>query len=126
MTDSSPQASPPPPAPAGTEWETIDPREVLEYDVETGTYRASFESDRATIGETIILVVAAVTGTDPLELPLLYPVLDPETVERLVDSSVAGSTSGDLHVSFTFADCDVTVHSHGIIAVRPPHEDATD
>lgn len=125
MTD-PPLRAPPPPAPAGIEWETLDPREELDYNAETGTYRASFEPDRATIGETIILVVAAVTRTDPLELPLLYPVIDSEMVERLVNSSVTGSPSGDLHISFTYVGCEVTVHSYGVIAVCPLEEGATD
>jgi hypothetical protein len=122
MIESLPRALPPPPDPAGTAWDAIDPRAVLDYDANTGTYRASFDSDRETICEALLLVVAAVSGTDPLELPSLPPVLDTDAVERLIDPSVTGSSSGDLRVSFTFADCDVTIHSYGIITVRPLHE----
>lgn len=126
MTKSSPRSLPPPSALVGTNGKGIDPREVLDYDAKTGTYRASFEINQEMIDEAILLVVAAVTRRDPLELPLLSPMLDTEAVERLVDSSITGSPSGDLQVSFMFADCEVTIHSYEVIAVRPLNEDATD
>ena len=109
----------------GAEWRSIDPREVLAYDADTETYRALFDSEKETIGEAILSIVAAVSGTDPLELPSLHSVLDTEAVDRVIESWATGSSTGDLHVSFTFADCDVTVHSYGLIAVHPLHEDST-
>lgn len=62
---------------------------------------------------TVALVeaVAAHAGTDPLELPRLFDVIDPEALHALVASMADGE------VSFAFAGCSVTVDSSGTISV---------
>lgn len=126
MTDRSLQSPPPVPELIQSKWDTIEKRDVLGYDADTGTYLASFDSEKETICEVIIAVVAVVSETPPLELPPLPPVIDTDAVESLVEVSTTGPSHGDIHVSFTFADCEVTVHSYGIITVQPLNEEVPD
>lgn len=56
--------------------------------------------------------VAARTDTDPLELPPLFHVIDPDALEASID----GSTRGTL--SFQYVGCEVTVHGDETVTVR--------
>ena len=125
MTSSSPTRPPPAPDVSDSQWDSIEKYDVLEYDANTGTYRASFDSTSESVCAAVIATVAAVSETTPTELPSLYSVIDADAVEALVESTVAGPPNGDVHVSFTFNECDVTVHTYGIIAVQPSQEDAS-
>lgn len=61
----------------------------------------------------VIDALAAVTDTDPLELPPLYEVIDPEALDALFrpDSGVEGT------VQFTFGPHEITVRSDGTVAI---------
>lgn len=107
-----------------TEWNSIEGRDVLEYSSETETYRATFDSTIESVHTAIVSTVAAVLETHPLELPPLYSVVDPTGLETLVEPTVASSSGGDIHISFTLNGCNVTVHSYGIIAVQPSQEES--
>lgn len=126
MTDRSAREPPPLPDLARTDWDAIDEREVLDYDADTETYRASFDNEREPVREVLFAVVAVVSGTPPLELPSLSRVLDIETVEQLIEAAVTDPTRGDVHVSFAYTDWNVTVHSYGVLTVRPLQEDPLD
>lgn len=65
----------------------------------------------------IVRGVAAVTGTDPMEMRPLYDVLDPEAVNRFVTH--AGAREGPTRLSFQFEDCAVDVHGDGRVVVAP-------
>lgn len=93
--------------------------DAVEYDPETDTYRASFDSATGSVTDAVISTVAVVSGTEPLELPPLYADVDPDSLEALIGSTASGPETADIHVSFGFYGCDVTVHSYGIIAVQP-------
>lgn len=126
MTDGPPHDPPLTPDLATTEWGAIDKREVLDYDADRGAYLASFDSERESIREVVVAVIAVVSETPPLELPSLSRVLEADAVERLVEAAVTDPADGDVHVSFTYTGWDVTVHSYGIIAVRPHQEEPPD
>ena len=126
MTRSTPREPPSTPDATESQWHSIEKREVLEYISETDTYRASFDSATESVQTAVVLTVAAVSQTRPMELPPLFSVIDPDAVEALVESAVADPSNVDIHVSFVFNDCNVTVHSYGIIAVQPPRQDQND
>lgn len=67
--------------------------------------------DGETMLEGVTKTVAAVVGESVRELPALYDVLDPDCLERLVESA-----GGDVRVSFTYAGCDVVVDGRGLVA----------
>ena len=66
----------------------------------------------------VVEAVAATTGAEPPEMSLLYDVIDPEALDRLVNRASHGPQgSGELTVSFTYEGCRVDVTSTGRVAV---------
>lgn len=119
MENNSPRALPPSPDVTEIEWDSVEKNEEVEYCPETDTYRASFDSDSKSVCEAVVSTVAVISETRPTELPPLYSVIDPDALETVVESTGPGPSSSDTHVSFTFDGYTVTVHSYGIVAVRP-------
>jgi hypothetical protein len=71
--------------------------------------------------ETTVAVaeaVAEVTGEPPTSTPPLFEVVDPDALDRLFAPRSAGLVDG--RVVFPVADCWVTVHAAGRVAVSPP------
>ena len=60
---------------------------------------ASIGTDDA-VSMEVVTCVANATGTDPLELPPLYESIDPEALDRFVES-VSSSTAS---VTFSYAE----------------------
>lgn len=68
----------------------------------------------------VIESVAEATDTDPLRLPPLHDVVDPEALDRLFTGDVGpGTRATDGHVTFRYHGCDVTVHANGGATVEP-------
>lgn len=66
--------------------------------------------------ESVVDAVSEATGTDPLQMPRLGDVIDPDALDALflADSAWAESAGdGGGKVSFRFDGCDVTVHADG-------------
>lgn len=91
----------------------------LEYDSDTGTYRVHFDSTGYKPSTSVVLAVAAVTETDPLELASLNDCLDPECLDGLFAPKHDGTARTGGHLTVTFADHDVTVHSDGTVVLDP-------
>ena len=66
----------------------------------------------STISERVVQQVAAKTGRDPLQLPVLHDILDPDALDALIE----GISDGQ--VSFTYAGHEVTVTSDGEITLE--------
>lgn len=66
------------------------------------------------VSERVVEAVSARTRTDPLELPPLYDVLDPDALDALL------ATLSDGEVSFPYAGYVVTVESSGAVHVDGP------
>lgn len=65
----------------------------------------------------VVRAVAREKGVDPLTLdPPLYDVLDPEALDSLYRSGRSPRTP--LEVSFSYADCTVTVDDEGSVRVE--------
>jgi len=93
--------------------------DAIEYDEETDTYRAAFDSSADSVAMTVVWTVAIVTETDPVDLPRLCSVVDTDALEAIMRPTTASAIGSDRHVSFTFGGCSVAVHSYGVVAVRP-------
>jgi len=119
------ESDPPPAPPDVSELNvaSIDPGEAFDYSDDTNTYRASFDSDTTALSMAIVSTVAAVTETEPTALPPLNAAVNPDALETLVERRDRDPSRNDIQVAFEYADCTVTVHSYGIIAVRPPGQD---
>jgi hypothetical protein len=48
----------------------------VEYHEPTNSYRTEFDHQTRSATNAVVTAVAAAAGTDPLELPPLYPVVD--------------------------------------------------
>jgi hypothetical protein len=59
------------------------------------------------VSARILDTVASHLGCDPIDLPPLYDVLDPDAVEALVGSLDAAGGVGRL--AFTYCDCDIVL-----------------
>lgn len=75
------------------------------------------------ISDTVIEVVSAATDTDPLDLPQLYDVIDPDAIDRLFPyADTACSPRG--RIEFAYAGCDVCIHADGRVVAVPLRSDA--
>lgn len=64
------------------------------------------------VSERVVRRVAARTGRDPLDLPVLHDLVDPDALDTLVEGMADGQ------VSFTYAGHEVTVTSDGEISLE--------
>lgn len=64
------------------------------------------------ISERVVRQVAASTGRDPLDLPILHDVVDPDALDTLIE----GASDG--RVTFTYAGREVTIASDGEITLE--------
>lgn len=74
------------------------------------------ESGRSGIDSLVVELVSHISeakGVEPLELPPLGNTIDPEAVERVLESDMNCSAT----VSFEYADCEVEVKANGEIFV---------
>lgn len=69
------------------------------------------------VSESVIEAVADEKDVDPMELTTpLYSVIDPDALDRVVDSTPSQDPM-DVHVTFTYSDCEVTVYGDGHVSV---------
>ena len=97
-------------------------------DVDVGTdpdpVVRSREADESP-SESVIRAVSEATGTDPLQMPRLGDVIDPDALDALflADSAWTGADrDSEGTVAFRFGGCDVTVHADGrtVVSRTPP------
>ncbi len=89
----------------------------LDYDVDTGTYRSSFDASVDTPSLVVISAIAAVTGVAITDLDPLHQVIDPDSLDKLWHSSTL-TTRDESRVSFTFTGYDVTLSRDGLLSIR--------
>ena len=118
--------SDPPPAPpdvSALDVASVERGEAFDYSTDTNTYRASFDSDTASVSMAVVSTVAVVTETELMALPPLNAAVNPDALETLVERRDRDPSRDDVRIAFVYAGCTVTVHSYGIIAVRPAEPD---
>lgn len=91
----------------------------IEYNSETGTYQMHFSSTDYSSSTAVVLAVAAVTETDPLDLGSLNDRLDPECLDGLFAPQQYGTPRAEGQVTFQFSGYEVTVHSDGVVVLDP-------
>lgn len=75
--------------------------------------------DADTAAISVINAIAALTGIPPTSMEPLYESVDPEALERVLESGADGSCgSSTLSVSFTHEGCGVTIRADGQLTVR--------
>lgn len=63
------------------------------------------------VSELVVEKVADVTGRDPADLPPLYHSIDPDAVNKLVESLSTGA------IHFTYTNQEIEITSNGEIAL---------
>lgn len=66
----------------------------------------------ASIPERVVQQVAETKERDPMELPILQEAIDADALETVIDEMQAG------HVSFTYADEEITITCDGEITIE--------
>lgn len=66
--------------------------------------------------EVIIEAVAEAASVDPLKLPPIYDIVDPDAVNKLF--SPRNATRAGQYFSFKFEEWIVSIHADGVIRVR--------
>jgi len=76
------------------------------------------QESRESVSMAVVHAVTDETGVSPVDVRPLYHVIDPDALDRFVDSL---STAGDgpiPSISFRYADCDVTVYADETVSVN--------
>lgn len=91
----------------------------LEYDPDTETYRGHFDPTERKPSTVVVLAVATVTETDPLDVEPLNDCLDPDRFDGLFAPTHDGTPRTGGQVTFSYAGYEVTVDSAGEVILAP-------
>lgn len=96
------------------------PRQVLDFDSETGEYRTTYEYPSRPPSVAVPLALMEMTGDDVTTLEPMYDAEDvnPEALDAMF-SPTRSELSSESRVTFPYHDCEVTVESFGRIVIRP-------
>ena len=109
--------------PFGTGWAVTEddgvPTASEVHDPTGEEYRTVYDSSANSVSRAVIDAVARATGAGPVDMALPGWPVDPDVLDALFVPTVSGPPQGDANITFEYASCEVTVHSYGVIAVRP-------
>ncbi|WP_425498485.1 HalOD1 output domain-containing protein [Haloprofundus halobius] len=91
---------------------------VIEFDVDTECFRATYDSTRDSASSAVVGVVATALDRDPLHLTPLQSTIETDALEKLATESSNG-LGNCVSISFCYEGFDVTVSSNGIIEATP-------
>ena len=91
----------------------------IEFDAASGTYRVTLDprTDEA-VAVVVSSAVAAVEGVDQTALPALNDVVDPEAIDRVLDSAGGQTGRAGVEVAFSYSGYRVTVRPAEVV-IRP-------
>lgn len=91
------------------------------YNPQTGAYHLYHDwNDEATIVETVLRAVAAITNLDPTDLESPNDTVDTDALSAIFQPLTNGRPRDLGYVSFPLNGCDVVVHADGEVEVYPP------
>lgn len=83
------------------------------------------QPDYDAVSQRVVDAVAAASDVDPLDLPPLYDVIDPDALDDLFADTTSTGRTGSARVVFTLDGCEVTVSGDGTVDVSAPDERTT-
>lgn len=89
------------------------------FEEATGTYQTEFGRDGRTATEAVVDKMSEMTQTDPLELPPIFDVLDPDSLNTLFNGSPSSQPQTETFVIFEYIGHQVTVKRNGAIRITP-------
>lgn len=100
-------------------------RPRVEHRESSGTYRAEFDVDGRPVSDTVLAVVGVADEVDPVDLPPLYSVVDPDALDALFSSTSGGRSGFDGSVTFQYAGFEVTVRDTGSVEAERRDDSTT-
>lgn len=91
----------------------------VEYHKPTDSYRTEFDNQTRLATNAVVTAVATAADTDPLELPPLWSVLDPDALDEFFASATSERDHDESAITFEYADHIVTVNGRGTVIVEP-------
>ncbi|WP_231188737.1 HalOD1 output domain-containing protein [Haladaptatus sp. DYF46] len=88
---------------------------------ESNQFQAFYNWEDTSPSAAVIDTVAFAAHRELSDLPLLYEVVEPEALDKLITSLNAARVSQDpkLSISFAYANCAVTIKCDGEVCVLP-------
>lgn len=99
--------------------DSLDSAAALTYHDETETYRTEYDQRVDAPQEVVVHSVAALEDRSPIELDPLYTVIDPDALDQLFAPMINGRHVGDGKIAFDYQGYEITLHSYGLVAIRP-------
>ena len=90
----------------------------IEFDVESGSFKATYDSTRDSTNLAVVAVVATARGEDPQTMTPLGSVIDTDALNNLATESATGLGNCD-SISFSYEGFEVTITSEGVIEAAP-------
>lgn len=91
----------------------------VEYHEQSGTYRTEFDFLGRPASVAVAEAVAAAAGMDPVDIPPLHSIVDPDALDILFAPTSVGDVRPGGSTTFDFEGYRVTVRSHGTIEIEP-------
>ncbi|ELY44379.1 HalOD1 output domain-containing protein [Natronorubrum sulfidifaciens] len=93
------------------------------YDTGHGTYHTRCAvMDYEPVSTAVVMAVSSILDVEPDDLESLSARVDPDALNTMVvDWYEAGSRASDGSITFSFADCTVSVYADGEIVIEPDH-----
>ncbi|UPV76561.1 hypothetical protein M0R89_18690 (plasmid) [Halorussus limi] len=94
-------------------------REIIDFDLETGTYRTTYDYPSEPPSVAVALALMELTGRDVTDFDPLYgsATVDPDALDELFRPK-PGDTSRDAVVQFTYNEYEIRVKDYGRIVIR--------
>ncbi|ELY97828.1 HalOD1 output domain-containing protein [Natrialba asiatica] len=80
-------------------------------------YTTTFDPTVDRASETVIITVAALTDSTPVDLPALARVIDPDALDALLDRAARDDDRGVQELWFTYAGFDIGLRSNGKLRI---------
>ena len=98
---------------------------TIYYDDRQGTYHVwCDETDYEPVTLALLVAVSSIRGVEPADLEPLSERIDPDALNALLDHWQGDRTGVEGSISFSFADCSVTISADGEIVIDPGRESA--
>jgi len=96
----------------------VDSIDGVEFDTDTDTFWATYDSTEDSVNMVVVAVVAAVEDCSPTDLTPLHDAVDTDALERLFDAP-SGRPPTPTSTTFRYEGYEVTVSSEEVVQVTP-------
>jgi FlaG/FlaF family flagellin (archaellin) len=98
--------------------EIVESLGPIEFDAESESFQATYDSIRDSASLAVVAVVATALGEDPQALSPLQTVIDTDALDKLAAESATGPGNCD-SISFSYEGFAVTITGEGVIEAVP-------